>query len=188
MYSTAILLMMFSVTLKAQDKNKTALNSGSENFRKESKTVKSKIHKADLNLVSEMSRNAFIADFGKIPNVVWERHDLFDEAFYTKDGIKYTAFYDENSKLVGTTTDKTFADLPKNAQKEIKKQYKDYTVDKVIFFKDNQFNDQDMLLYGVQFEDADNYFIELSNKDKNIVIQSNPDGGLFFFKELKKKV
>ena len=184
MYSTTILMVLFFTTLKAQDTNKMALNSGKENSNVKSKTEKREIRKAERNLVPSMSKDAFIGDFGNIPNVVWEKYWIYDEAIFTKDGIKYKAFYDEDSKLLGTTTEKSFADLPMDAQKEIKKQFKNYTVDKVILFEDNQSNSEDMLLYGAQFEDADNYFAELSNKDKNIVIQINPEGEIFFFKTL----
>jgi len=40
------------------------------------------------------------------------------------------------------------------------------------------------MLYGAQFEDADNYFVELS-KDKNkLVLQVNNEGIVFFLKKL----
>jgi len=185
-YSTAI-LMMISVTLRAQEKNTTAMSSMRSIKKSETKAEKKEVRKEDRNLVSERSMNAFIEDFGDIPNVAWEKGPSFDEAIYTKDGSKYKAFYDQNSKLVGTTTFKTFADLPKNAQKEIKKQYKGYQVDKVVFFKDNEYNDQNMTLYGTEFEDADNYFVEMSNKDKNIIVQANPEGEIFFLKNYIKK-
>jgi len=41
-----------------------------------------------------------------------------------------------------------------------------------------------MILYGIQFEDADNYFVELSKGTKKIVLQVNTDGVVFFFKQL----
>jgi hypothetical protein len=41
-----------------------------------------------------------------------------------------------------------------------------------------------MILYGIQFEDQDNYFVELSKASKKIVLQVNPEGAVFFFKDL----
>jgi hypothetical protein len=188
-YSTAILMMvMFSITLQAQDKNSTALNSIKSIRKSETKAERKEIRKEDRNLVSDMSMENFFSDFGKIANVEWEKGQFLDEALFTKDGHQYRAFYDRDSKLVGTTTEKTIADLPKNAQKDIKKQFGDYSIDKVIFFEDNQMNDQDMLLYNTQFEDADNYFVELSNEKRNIIIQVTPEGDVFFFNSLKKKI
>ena len=187
-YSTAVLMMMSSLTLNAQDKNATAMNSVKSIRKSETKAERKEVRKEDRNLVSDMSLNAFKSDFGDIPNVVWEKGQNYDEALFNKNDHQYKAFYGQDSKLIGTTTEKTFADLPKIAQKDIKKQYNDYSIDKVVFFEDNQYNDEDMILYGAQFEDADNYFVEMSNKDKNIIIQVNPEGNVFFYEELQKKI
>ena len=186
-YSTAI-LMLISFSLKAQDKNTMEMTSMHSIKKSETKAERKEVRKEDRNLVSELSMNAFIDDFGDIPNVAWEKGPSFDEALYTKDGIKYKAFYDESSKLVGTITDKTFADLPTTAQKEINKKYKDYKVDKVVFFRDNELNEQNMSLYGINFEDTDNYFAELSGEGKNIILKISPEGRIFFFKEMNKEI
>ncbi len=164
------------------------MNSMKSVRKSETKAERKEVRKEDRNMVSDVSKENFVSDFGRIPNVKWEKSQLFDEAEFTKDGHQYKAFYSDDSKLIGTTTEKTFADLPKNAQKDIQKHYGEYKVDKVVYFEDNQENDQDMQLYGSQFEDADNYFVELSNKDKNIVIQINPKGQIYFFKELAKEI
>lgn len=185
-YSAAILMVLSFATAQAQDTKALSHNSKMDNVKNESKAEKREIRKMNKSFVSDLSEDAFYADFGKIPNVGWERELGFDIALFTKDGKDYKAYYDFNSKLVGTTNVITFAELPKKSQEGIKKHYKDYTVDKVIFFKDNEVNDQDMLLYGTQFSDTDNYFVEMSNKTKNIVVQTNPNGELFFFSELKK--
>ena len=187
-YSTVILMVVISTSLKAQDGNRMAMSSMKSVKKTETKAEKKEIRKENRNLVSEESMRTFVSDFGNISGVQWERGRYYDEALFTKDGHQYKAFYDQSSKLVGTTTEKTFADLPKSAQKDIQKRFGDYTIDKVIFFEDNQLNDQDMLLYGSKFEDADNYFAELSGKNKNIVIQIKPDGQVFFFEELQRKI
>ena len=102
-----------------------------------------------------------------------------------RENSQMKAFYDINSKLVGTTQTKTFADVPIKGQEQIKKDYKDYTVGTVIFFDDNEANSTDMILYDIQFDDADNYFVELSKGTKKIVVQVNTEGDLFFFKDLQ---
>ena len=87
--------------------------------------------------------------------------------------------------MVGTTQYKTFADVPVRGQTEIKKMYKDYAIGSVVFFDDNELNPTDMILYNIQFDDADNYFVELSKGTKKIVVQVNTEGDLFFFKDLQ---
>jgi len=42
-----------------------------------------------------------------------------------------------------------------------------------------------MMLYGKQFEDADNYFVELTKGAKKIIVQVDSQGLVFFFTELK---
>ncbi len=186
-YSAAILMVLSCATSQAQDTKELSHNSEMNKVKIESKTEKKGMQKMDKHFVSDLSKDAFYADFGKVPAVSWENEEGFDVALFTKDGKDYKAFYDFNSKLVGTTTLKTFADLPKRAQEDIKKHYKDYTVDKVVFFEDYEANDTDMLLYGLQFSDADNYFVELSNKTKNIILQVN-SFGVFFFSEPQKVI
>jgi hypothetical protein len=151
--------------------------------KKEMKKERVALKKLEGSNVSVTAKNSFNVDFGKVSNVKWLREGVFDEATFTKDGIVMKAFYDIEGKLVGTTQTKTFADVPANGQKEIKTRYKDYTIGPVIFFDDNEANETDMVLYGVQFEDEDNYFVELTKGAKKIVVQVNNEG-TFFFKEL----
>ena len=94
------------------------------------------------------------------------------------------AYYDDQSNLVGTTKVVSFASLPKNAQHEINRKYKDYKVGAVIFYDDNENNDTNMILYGMEFEDSDNYFVELNSAKKNLVLKINPEGAVSFFKNI----
>ena len=82
------------------------------------------LRKLEGNEVSYQSKQAFATDFGNITPLSTERLDNFDEFTFTKNNKIKSAFYDIDSKLVGTIENKTFADLPSNAQKEIKKQSK----------------------------------------------------------------
>lgn len=154
--------------------------------KKEQKAERVALKKLEGTNVSEISKDNFSKDFGNLPNVRWQRVDTYDEAAFTdKDNHQMKAFYDYDGKLVGTTQHKTFADVPVKGQKEIKKVYKDYTIGDVIFFDDNEANSTDMLLYGIQFDDEDNYFVELTKGTKKIVVHVNMEGSVFFFKDLK---
>jgi hypothetical protein len=144
------------------------------------------LKKLEGTTVSTVANNNFITDFGNIPNVAWRRLGTYDEAAFTKNGVQMTAFYDYNGKLVGTTQAKKFTDLPAKGQEQIKKDFKDYTVGPVIFFDDNEFNETDMILYGVQFDDEDSYMVELTKGSKKIVVQVSIQGNVSFFKELSK--
>jgi hypothetical protein len=41
-----------------------------------------------------------------------------------------------------------------------------------------------MILYGNEFEDEDNYFVEMTNGRKTIVLQVNMEGNVSFFKDI----
>lgn len=138
--------------------------------------------------VSTLAKDHFYADFGNVPDVQWERVDLYDVATFMKDGKETKAYYDFDSHLVGTTNSVTFADLPENAQKKIKKEYADYDIGPVIYFNNNDSDEsaEDLvLLYGIQFESEDNYFVELTKGTKKIVLQVLDSGEVFFYKDLR---
>jgi hypothetical protein len=124
-------------------------------------------------------------DFPGAKEVSFERPREFDIAEFTRDGIRLTAYYDIHSELIGTTEKETFSNLPASAQREITKRYKDYEVKEVIMFHDNQFNSSDMELYGLYFEDADNWFVRLQKNSRDIIIKVTPEGIVSFFIKMK---
>jgi hypothetical protein len=138
-----------------------------------------------LREVTYQSREHFEQDFPDAKEVSWERTANFDEASFKQDGKSMRAFYDNKSELVGSTTTSKMEELPADAQKYIQKKYGDYKVDEVFLFDDNEFNETDMLLYGHQFEDEDNYFVGLEKNGKRVVLQVSMDGqvGEFYTKQ-----
>jgi hypothetical protein len=179
-FSLIAIFALASLQLSAKETK----NAATRTQKKEIKTERKELRKLEGNVVSDRSKNAFIANFGNVPNVNWKRTNNFDEATFTKDGEKMTSFFDFDSKLVGTTIVKSFADLPSDAQKEVKLKYKDYKIGPVILFDDNEANDTDMILYDTQFDDADNYFVELSKGNEKTILMVNTDGVVSFFKKI----
>lgn len=182
-------LVVFSMTIlfAASALMGQAMNTGQTGMKQTTKSAK--IKKTDLkklngNAVGDQAKLSFLTDFGNVPGVQWRRDNFFDEASFTQNGQKMTAFYDIEGKLVGTTSVKTFASLPDKAQKEINDKYKSYKTDAVIFYDDNTSNDTDMYLYGSQFDDEDNYFVEMSKGTSRIVLMVSPDGVVSFFKQM----
>jgi hypothetical protein len=161
-----------------------SLQLNAQETKNDGKTNRVPLKKLEGTKVSELSKSQFIAEFGNIPDVQWSRTLNFDEAVFTKNGKRMTAWFDYNQKLVGTTSEVNFTDLPANGQKAIKTKYKDYGIDKVILFDDNETNDTDMILYGQQFDDADNYFVELAKGKDHIVVMVNMEGVVSFFRQM----
>lgn len=154
-------------------------------INKEKKEERKALRKLEGNEVSDLAKTNFISDFGVTRNVRWRRSAQFDEATFTKDGQRMTAYYDYNSELVGTTQNKSFSDIPLKAQEIIKKKYKGYSIGTVVFFDDNEANETDMILNDIQFDDADNYFIPLTKNGKTTILMASPAGDVSYFTTIK---
>jgi hypothetical protein len=163
----------------------TSIGKSGSLMKKEKKEERKELRKLKGNEVSYQAKQAFYRDFENIQVSQWERLDNFDETTFIKDGQAMSAFYDYDAQLVGTTANKTFTDLPANAQKYIDKKYADYTIGDVLFFDDNELNETDMILYNTQFDDQDSYFVELNKDNKKIVLQVAMNGDVSFFTRLK---
>jgi hypothetical protein len=135
--------------------------------------------------VSSISKEQFAFDFDHTSNPVWRRTSLFDEVSFNRDGKTFTAFYDTHSLLVGTTSVAKFSDLPENAQKRIKEDYKNYSVESVVNYDDNELNASDIELFGLKTDAADSYFVELKKDNKRLVVQVFTSGDVTFFHDIR---
>ena len=182
-FASAAILLAF-INTQAQTSDAIASKPSREERKESKKERKAERTKQEGDEVSYQSKQEFYRDFGDQPDAKWTKTKSYDEVVFNKDGVATTAYYDFDAKLVGTTNLKTFADLPAAGQKQIIKDYKDYTVQNVVFFDDNENNETNMVLYGSQFDDEDNYFVELQKDDKKIVVQVTMDGLTGYFTTL----
>lgn len=185
--SMTLLLALSLGQLQAQVKEREAIKETKKVIKtekKELKTEKKALRKLESTTVNPKSLTSFYSNFGDVPNVKWRSTVYFDEATFMREGKEMTAFFDFYGTLVGTTTVRTFADIPAKGQAEIKKMYSDYTIGPVIFYDDNEFNESDMMLYNLQFDDEDMYFVELTKGTNKIVVKVNMGGMVSFFKQL----
>jgi hypothetical protein len=148
------------------------------------KEVRKEKRAARQSAVSDRSLQQFASDFPGATQLSATRPGIMDKISFRLDGVNSDAYYDQDANLIGTVTVKSVNDLPAAGLKAIAKQYKGYTIGKVILFDDNEANDTDMILYGQQFADADNYFAELKKDGKTIVVQITMAGEVFFFRTL----
>ncbi len=186
--SAAALMTFMSVQAQSSDEISKNENGTSKEdrkeVRKEKKQARITLRKMEGGYINPMSKDNFYRDFGDQPDAKWTKGSFFEEVEFMKDGIATTAYYDYDAKLVGSTCLKRFEDLPADAQKQIKKDYKDYTIENIVFFDDNENNDTDMILYNDQFDDEDNYFVELIKDNKKVIVEFTMDGQTNFFKAL----
>jgi len=133
---------------------------------------------------SRAIRFEFLQDFPNAKFVTWFYGQFVEASFIDNDAIK-TAYYDDDNNLVGTTTDVDASALPEKARDHISKMYPGYTIEKVVFFDDNEANDTDMFLFNQSFEDEDNYFPLLVKGSKQIILEVSPEGKVSFFQNVK---
>jgi hypothetical protein len=186
--SAAILLAVISTQANSSGaitkKDSKPSKEERKEIKKEKKEERITLRRREGNDVRYQSKEVFYRDFGNQPDAKWAKTKYYDKAVFNKDGVATTAYYDFDANLVGTTSFKTFADLPAAGQKQIRKDYKDYTVENVVFYDDNENNETGMVLYGSQFDDEDNYFVELQKDNKTIVVQVTMDGLTGYFTTL----
>ena len=188
---TAITLS-FVISANAQTDKETHLKKDMKNLdkreaaiKKEKQEVRKELRKLEGEEVSAEAKQHFDTDFIATTDARWERTAHFDEVAYTKDGQLSKAYYDTDTKLVGTTSNRTFEELPAKAQKTIGRKYRSYKSGDVILFHDNEFNRSNMVLYNQQFIDNNNYFVEMKSENKRIVLRVNMEGDVFYFTQTK---
>ena len=144
-------------------------------------TEKTVMHKPGGSNINEMSEETFMNDFPNVHHVQWKINGIFDEARFIKNGKNMTAYYNDDGDLVGTTKEAEFSDLPSRCRKTINKEYKKYKIGPVIYFKDNQDNINDLILYGVQIHSPESWLVELKGRSENIVVQAFRDGQVSYY-------
>ncbi len=182
----------FAISMTAQTDKETHLKKDMKNLdkreaaiKKEKQEVRKELRKLEGEEVSAEAKQHFDTDFIATTDARWERTAHFDEVAYTKDGQMSKAYYDTDTKLVGTTSNRTFEELPAKAQKTINRKYRSYKSGDVILFHDNEFNRSNMVLYNQQFIDNNNYFVEMKSENKRIVLRVNMEGDVFYFTQTK---
>ena len=153
-------------------------------IKEEKKSERITLRKLKGSEISYQSKQHFETRFKDAANVAWSRDSYYDIASFEMNNKSIQAYYDSEGKLVGNISPSTVTDLPAAAQKYISKHYSDYSIQKVIFFDDNEDNSTDMVLYGMQFDDSDSYFVELSSGTKQIALHVFKNGDVVFFKKL----
>jgi hypothetical protein len=176
-----ITLLFILAAGQSQGQTQPTTKETKKEIRQEKKAKKLTLKKLAGATVNPKAKKNFEAKYGKTPRVRFARRNYFDVATYMKDDIEINVYFDNNGDFVGSTNVAKFSDIPLNGQKKLMADYKGYKVKKVVFFKDNPKNDCDMMLYDIQFDDEDTYFVEMSKGNKTIVVQVEPNGKVYYF-------
>ena len=134
---------------------------------------------------NQIIRSQFTTDFPDAKDVHFAQVKNLNKMSFTQDKEIMSAYYDDGGQLVCTIHEELFADLPGNAQKEIQHKYPDYAIADVVKFDDNEGDDPEGILYGRSADDAQNYFVELKNDTKEIIVKVDLYGEVNYLTTVK---
>jgi hypothetical protein len=191
--TTGILMVTAIAATYAQDNND---DNNTDDVRSTITKTMTEIQKegaeSNQNAVSSVTVSQFATDFPEVTNIHFDKMEGHDVVTYTQNGTNNTAYYDENSDIMGTIRNRSIQDLPADAQTEIANRYPSYTVVRVIKFNANGHNESyidsnsELHFYGDSSENSSNYFVELINNDnKVIVLMVGLSGEVSFFTTMK---
>lgn len=182
MKKLTIILITFLLAFRMVGANAQVNNNDSKKEKKiERKIEKKKLKSIVISKVSDASKNSFQNDFGNIQDVTWIKTDEYEEAIFTKGGHKMNAYYDNKAQLIGTTTLKTFADLPQQGQTNLKILFRNFAIKQVIFYNDNEPNKTPLKLYGKVIEDTDTFLVEMVYGFRRYVVYIDQKGRVSLF-------
>ena len=150
--------------------------------KKEKKADKKDMRKLKKD-IRAVSKASFAKDFVNVTQVTWITDSVFDVASFSSKGNTMEAYYDETGTLVGTLTFISFTSLPEKSKTHIKKEYKNFSSKKTIRYNDNKNNNTAILLYGTKLN-ADNYFVEISDDIKDIMLLVTLSGDVTYLSTL----
>ena len=190
--TTGILMVTAITATYAQDNmNEDNANTVQSTTTKTMSEIQKEGAETNQNGVNAFTVDQFAYDFPDVTNIHFDRKKDYDEVTYTQNGRNNTAYYDDNSVLIGTIRNRSMQDLPVSAQKEIADRYSNYTVVRVVRFNANSDNESyinnnsELPFYGDSSENSSNYFVELSDNNKTIVLMVGLSGEVSFFSAIK---
>src|ERR1700748_2646952 len=153
---TGILMVTAITATYAQDNiDNDNANEAKPTITKTMAEIQKEGAETNQNAVSAFTVNQFAYDFPDVTNIHFARANDHDVITYTQNGRDITAYYDDNSELLGTIRMRSVQDLPAGAEKEIADRYPDYTVVRVVRFNANSDNESyignnsELPFYGV---------------------------------------
>jgi hypothetical protein len=176
-----LFLALFSVARGSSFKHHNEAATDAKKARKTDAPAGNIGNGSALNTIDNIN---FIADFGYVSNPVWKGSTKYNEVTFLKNNQMETAYYSREGELIGTTSEEKFSDLPASAQRKINSWYKDYKIGEVILFDDRRHSGADGVVYGLKFQYADNYFLQLTKGAERIILEVNPEGEVYLYTKL----
>jgi hypothetical protein len=162
------ILVLASVQFMAKSAN---TNDGVKNVKLESSLPGA----STGNNISSSVKKRFQQDFGSFAVVKWEKSGSYAKGTFNRNGSAVSAWYDKDAKLVGTSSARSFSDMPGKAREKINSVYSDYHVVSVQGFDS---------VRGNKSIGAPNWLVELSDGTAKIIVKVNTSGETTLVKKI----
>ena len=192
-FLTAGILMVTAITATYAQFNVDDNNTKEVKSTKTLNEIQKEGTLSNQNAVSVFTRDQFASDFPDATNIRFERTNGLNKVNYSQNGRKTTAYYDNNSELIGTFRNRSIRELPADAQIKIENEYPQFKVVEVLQFNvnsdnesyvDNSNTDLDFI-ENIAGKVSNNYFVELKNDNTAIVLEVGLSGEISFFSTIK---
>ncbi|GAB2684620.1 hypothetical protein GCM10027037_02290 [Mucilaginibacter koreensis] len=127
--------------------------------------------------VTYKTATQFETDFKDATDVIWKTGSRCQQADFTVDGQRMSAFYSFDGQFMGLTHNVTAKAIPAKAMEKIEKQYEGYTVGRVIVLQTNTALNPDL--------DPVAYFVDLKNDSKEVLVRITPQLNIEFFQQIQ---
>lgn len=114
----------------------------------------------------------FSSSFANAKSVTWKVTKAFSKATFTNNNKRTEVFYNAKDKLIGTSVYIDFKDLPRGTEDAIASNYEAYNMATAIEYTDA--------------EEVMNYYVEIENDKRTIVLQVTPQGDITEVKSTHK--
>ncbi len=162
------IIVLASVQLMAKS---AGTNEGAKNVKLESSLAGFSAG----NNISPTAVKRFQQDFGSVADVRWEKSGSYAKATFNRNGTTLSAWYNKDAKLVGTSSARSFSEMPGKVQEKIQSAYGDYYVVSVQGFDSAR---------GTRPSGAQNWLVELSNGTAKIIVKVNVSGETALVKKI----
>ena len=162
------IIVLASVQLMAKS---AGTNDGAKNVKLESSLA----GVSAGNNISPTAVKRFQQDFGSVADVRWEKSGSYAKATFNRNGSSVSAWYNKDSKLVGTSSARSFSEMPGKVREKIQSAYSDYYVVSVQDFNSAR---------GNRPGGAQNWLVELSDGTAKIMVKVNVSGETTLVKKI----
>ncbi len=151
-----LILALFSFNVKAAGINKIADNAVEAN---------------------DVTTRQFANDFTGATEVKWSKNKYLQQVDFVFNGDPASAFYNYNGEFLGLIYNLDFKTLPAKAMKQIEKNYKGYTLNKVILLQapENMSGDADQVAY----------FADLKKNNSEVLVRITPQANVELFQQIR---